>query len=55
MGTATPKAMTDTRPLITLADLEAATKVLNGVALRTPLLYDEVLSERALGQSRSHR
>lgn len=38
--------MTDTRPLITLADLEAAAKVLNGVALRTPLLYDEMLSER---------
>ena len=38
--------MTDTRPLVTLDDLNAAASVLKGVALRTPLLYDDVLSER---------
>lgn len=38
--------MTDTRPLVTLDDLQAAASVLKGVALRTPLLYDEVLSDQ---------
>ena len=38
--------MTDTRPLVTRDDLMAAASVLNGVALRTPLLYDEILSEK---------
>jgi threonine dehydratase len=46
MGSTSTKTMTDTRPLVTLDDLDAAASVLKGVALRTPLLYDDVLSER---------
>ena len=36
--------MNDTRPLVTIDDIRAASKALFGVAIRTPLLYDEVLS-----------
>lgn len=38
--------MTDSRPLVTIEDLRHAADVLKGVALRTPLLYDEVLSDK---------
>lgn len=37
--------LTDT-PLVTLRDLKRAAEVLAPVAIRTPLLYDDVLSER---------
>ncbi len=46
MGT-TPKGnpMTiDERPLVTLEDLNSAATALKGVAIRTPLLHDEILS-----------
>jgi len=36
-------------PLVSLADIQLAAQVLSNVATRTPLLYDDVLSER-LGQ-----
>ena len=36
----------DTRPLVTLDDLRAAARVLDGVATRTPLLQDDVLSAK---------
>jgi threonine dehydratase len=35
-----------TQPLITLNDIREAQRVLTGVAIRTPLLYDDVLSRR---------
>jgi threonine dehydratase len=46
MGSSGTESMTDDRPLITIDDLRHAADVLEGVALRTPLLYDEVLSEK---------
>ena len=36
----------DTRPLVTLDDLRAAARVLEGVAIRTPLLFDETQSDK---------
>ena len=33
-------------PLITIGDLRAAADILRGVAVRTPLLPDDALSER---------
>lgn len=36
----------DTRPLVTLDDLRAAARVLLGVAIRTPLLQDDVLTAK---------
>lgn len=36
----------DTRPLVSLDDLRAAAAILEGVAIRTPLLFDETLSEK---------
>ena len=39
--------MTDnTRPLVSLDDIRAAAAVLEGVAIRTPLLFDETLTEK---------
>jgi len=38
--------MTDDKQLVTLADIRQAAKVLSKVATRTPLLYDDVLSEK---------
>jgi threonine dehydratase len=46
MGTTRNETMTDTRPLVTLDDLRNAADVLEGIALRTPLLYDEILSDK---------
>lgn len=36
----------DERPLISLDDVNSASAALKGVAIRTPLLHDEILSER---------
>ena len=38
--------MTEPQSLVTLSELKAAAKVLEGVAIRTPLLFDDILSER---------
>lgn len=46
MGTTRIETMTDTRPLVTLEDLRNAADVLEGIAVRTPLLYDEILSDK---------
>jgi threonine dehydratase len=38
--------MTETQSLVTLAEVKAAARVLDGVATRTPLLPDDMLSEK---------
>jgi threonine dehydratase len=47
MGTSNFESMTDTQQsLVTLAEIKAAARVLEEVAIRTPMLFDDILSER---------